>query len=379
MYWLILACVIIGIVVYDNNNKRNGRDFLYYTTLVLVVFTSAFAYRLGTDAQRYQDTFESFVPTIFDIGGTKNARNFGWQPGFFYLLSLCKTIIPSFYFFKFVYASFINFTIFSFFRKNTKHVFLVLLFYLLLQGFYFNFEIFKEALAICVFIWAYPCIEKKRWLNYYLLCFLAFSFHMSAIIIFFVPLFQIIKLGTKQMLIIMIAGTVTLIIMSEVLLSVAGNILALNEQLNAEYSGYLLDDFYTTNRFSLTNLTTWMTLLLDVFMPIVMLYVLPKNRIYKDYFPIIVIAVLLIIPAKSILIVYRFTNYFFVFRAVFYIEVFDYLSKRYISKRNFFLSLVVVCFIYVGYFFYRKNFTMSEYGFRAIDLYYPYVSCIGNL
>ena len=378
MYWLILACVIIGIVVYDNNNKRNGRDFLYYTTLVLVVFTSAFAYRLGTDAQKYQDTFESFVPTIFDIGGTKNARNFGWQPGFFYLLSLCKTIIPSFYFFKFVYASFINFTIFSFFRKNTKHVFLALLFYLLLQGFYFNFEIFKETLAICVFIWAYPYIEKKRWYTYYFLCLLALSFHMSAIITFFIPLVRLIKLGTKQILISLMIAVVIMIILSEVLLTVAGNLLALNEQLEAEYSGYLLDDYYTENRFSLNSPSTWMTLLLDVFLPIVMLYVLPKKGLLKDYYPLMIIAFLLVVPAKSILIIFRFSIYFFVFRALFYIDMFSYLSKCIINKRNFFLPVVIVCFIYVGYFFYKRNFTVTEYGFRGIDLFYPYVTCFSN-
>ena len=380
MYWILLVIVIFGILQYDFSKISSGRAFLYYTTFALVVFISTFAYNLGTDGPKYQEGFESFVPSLDNfMSGLRISGERRWNIGFYVFASTCKTIIPSFYFFKFVYALIVNGSIFAFFRKNTNHFFLAVFYYLLLQGFYFNFEIYREALAVSIFIWAYPFIEKKKLIKYYLLCTLALLFHDSAIILFMVPFFRFLKVGSKKTLIIMIIINIVLIVISAQLLDILGNVLTMDKSLESDYSNYLESDFYAMNRFSLSDLTTWATLVVDVAIPIVMLYVMPREGNTKDYFPLIYIAVLLVIPAKAILILYRFSNYIFVFKALFYIEMFKFLSIKFVSRRRYYLILISVLFLYVGYFFYAKNFSANYYGFRGIDRFYPYVSIFGEM
>lgn len=374
MYWIILVGVLWGIFRYDFNNKNRGRDILYHIILFLVIFTSTFANHMGYDCPKYQDAFEQVLPTLNNFSeGFDDFAILRWQLGFAFFASLCKSIVPSFYFFKFVYACVVNITIFSFFRKHTEHLFMAIIFYLLLQGFYFNFEILREALAVAIFIWAYKYIFEKKWLIYYGLCTLALMFHTSAFITFFVPLIMLLKVGSKYATVIMLVLNGVLIGISSQMASVVGDVMALDETIESGFSTYLNSEFHSSNRFSFSSFSTWATIMIDVILSISMLYILPQKGIVKDYFPLMFIAILLVIPAKSFLILFRFTNYFMVFKILFYIEMFKYISKN-ISVRPYYILFVMVCFLYVGYFFYQKNFTRNDYGYRSIESIYPYRS-----
>lgn len=380
MYWVILAFVMFGIFKFDlgvSQVNLKGRDWLYYIVLILVILASAFAFRLGSDGPGYQDSFEYDVPTLGHLTQIfLNDYNTRWQPGFILMMSLCKTINPSFYFFKLVYACVLNISIFSFFRRNTSYLFMAILFYLLLYGFYFNFEIFREAMAFTVFIWAYPLINKKKWVKYYLFCIVAIMFHTSALILLFVPLISLLKIGNMTTTMIMFLATIVLIAISSQTNSIVARLLSYSENFESGYTYYFEQSRLSKNAFSLTKLGVWFALIVDVFMPFIMLYILPRQRGAKDYYPLIFIVALLVVPSRSYLILFRFGNYFAVFKILFYLEMFDYIVFTISNRKQNYLIFAMVCFLYVGYFFHQDNFHINEWGMRGIDRYYPYTSII---
>lgn len=378
MYWIILAFVIYGILKYDFgvlqvNSK--GRDWLYFIVLILVIFVSAFAFSLGTDGPKYQDSFEYDIPTLSHLSRIFiNSYKARWQPGFILMMSLCKTINPSFYFFKLVYATVLNISIFTFFRRNTNYLFMAILYYLMLYGLYFNFEIFREAMALTVFIWAYPLINQKKWAKYYLLCIVAIMFHTSALILFFVPLISLLKVGNMTTTMIMFFATIVLIVISSQTTSIIARLLSYSEDLDSNYAYYFDQSRLNKNAFSLTKLGVWFALIVDVFLPLIMLYILPRQHGTKDYYPLIFIVTLLVVPSRSYVVLFRFGNYFAVFKILFYLEMFDYIVSTISNRKWNYLIFALVCFIYVGYFFQQDNLRENEWGVKGIDRYYPYTS-----
>lgn len=67
--------------------------------------------------------------------------------------------------------------------------------------FYFNMEIMREAMSVCVFLLSVKCIEKKKYWAYYLYVIIAYSIHTSAIFLFPFPLmYFFLQKGTKYLL-----------------------------------------------------------------------------------------------------------------------------------------------------------------------------------
>lgn len=375
MYWLILICAILGTFLYDISNYRKGKDLLYNLLLILVIFASATGYMLGSDSPYYQAVFEDEVPTIWSF----NVKAFtsidsSFNIGFTLFMLFCKSIVPSFYFFKLVYACIINITIFSLFKKNTDKLFMAILFYLMQSALYFNFEILREALAICVFIWSIPYFENKIWRKYLLFCALAISLHVSAVVMLFVPLIQLIKVGSiKSSIIVSLIVIVLIYIGSQFGQSIKPIMQVFDAALDmnrAEY--YLNNEKYGSQDTLLISLPVF---LFDVVLPIIMLYIIPRKRGVKGYYSFVLLLPILVVLANIVGIFYRFINYFMVFRVLYYVEVFEYLSIYFFKKTGLAgVAFITVCLLYLGIIFKLNELSYNEYGNRSIDRYYPYAS-----
>ena len=375
MYWIIILLTLIGIVKYDLRKSVFKGNSLFYIILFLIILTSTFAYRLGSDAPRYMDTFDYNIPRLNNLSWSFiNNFNGRWNIGMILMMSICKTIIPSFYFFKFIYACILNITVFHFFAKNSNYKYMAVLFYIGMHAFYFNYEIFRESMAVCVFLWAYPFLLKHNYYYYYLFCIIAILFHSSAFIAFFLPLILLLKVGKKSTLIFVSLICIVLFLISERLNSYIGSFLTISENLVDSYSHYLESEKYGSSRISIGMLFSYVV---NIIIPIIMLYIIPKKQGEKSYYVMVLVMPILVLLSQIVPIIDRLTNYFIIFSVLFYIEIFDFFAKI-IVKRNGSYVFLFLCVVYVSFSFYRNSFRelYEGTGFRSIDRYYPYVSMI---
>ena len=107
-----------------------------------------------------------------------------YQPFWYIFNAAIKSVYDDFTFFQFVHAIIVNTAIFYLIPKYTKKKFLGILVYFIFFYLYFNTEILREVLAIVFFLFAYPLIFKKKYIQYFLLCGCAYMFHAFAMFTF---------------------------------------------------------------------------------------------------------------------------------------------------------------------------------------------------
>ncbi len=205
IYIIVILLLIILALIFDlyphkyqsKNNKIS--DFIYWTVCIIFILIAGFRWKVGGDSLSYQDFFEWRTPYIYQLN-LSELLSFKWEPFFILLLSLCKSIVKEFWFFQIVHATFLNIVIFNFIRNNTKLKFISVLIYFCFFYFYFNMEILRESIAICIFIIAYPYYYWGKWKKYYILSLVAILFHNSAIILLFFPFFKNVNINNKSII-----------------------------------------------------------------------------------------------------------------------------------------------------------------------------------
>ncbi|WP_407405511.1 EpsG family protein [Chryseobacterium sp.] len=208
IYLLIAILILVAVLHFEVLNREKGKIFYMFLLYIVFVLLYGFRFRIGGDSLSYEESYP-FMPTFKDItryGLYYREYLYAFQPLWLILIAIAKSIGKEFYYFQFLHAIIINGIIMVYLMKYSSKPFSVLfLLYILHYYFYLTIEIEREILAVGVFLFNIKNLVNRKWLPYYLLCFLSFLFHISAIILFLLPLLVIFKISYKNMIIIMIA------------------------------------------------------------------------------------------------------------------------------------------------------------------------------
>lgn len=147
----------------------------YYAQCLIFIMVAGLRNHVGGDTLGYMQDWESY-PTIDNLN-IIHFVIFRYQPGWIILNCLCKTFSPEFYILQIVISTFINISIFYIIQKYSPNKYFSVLIYLLLYYCYFNFEILRESIAVCIFLFAFEKFYNKQWIKYYLLLIVGFLFH----------------------------------------------------------------------------------------------------------------------------------------------------------------------------------------------------------
>ena len=162
-----------------------------------LICLSGFSYGLGGDKFVYMNEFES-LDTSVPLGETILNRFIlrTQMPLWTALVYLVKKFTGSFYVLQFIQSALVNISICLAMRRYTRRYFLFLIVYFLsLKFFVFNTEIMREGCAIAIALPAIHCyLSGKRGL-FWLLAPFAVLFHVSALVVFLLPLAKIIRIG----------------------------------------------------------------------------------------------------------------------------------------------------------------------------------------
>lgn len=161
----------------------NSKPGTFYLIFIMLSFSlmMGLRYDVGTDYFAYQ---EGFIYN-YDVG--KGEILFNW----------IRELLNSFevhYSVYFSFLAFLNISFFLFAFKRDAFILPLLLFFLLTNGdWLFWMNGIRQAIAMCIWVYALNFIEKKKFWWYLAWCLIAIGFHMSAIIL--IPLYWILKNG----------------------------------------------------------------------------------------------------------------------------------------------------------------------------------------
>ncbi|WP_175463518.1 EpsG family protein [Draconibacterium orientale] len=329
---------------------------------MVLVSLSGFRYRIGGDSYFYIKMYE-YLPTLPELSSIELGVS-KLQPLWLLLNAISRTISPDFFVFQLLHALIVNSIIFYFFRKYTKYVFTAVLLYFIGFYGYFNFEILRESLAICVFLLSLEFFVKKKWLRYYVLVFVAFGFHYSAILLFILPLLKRIPINFFSILIIIVIGAFLNTFFLSFINSLSGN------------NGF----FMSLENYGDYNYTIWGLvgiIVLYVLYPFIVMnastnFLNIKNSLY----PFLRFFILIGAFCSLFYIFFRFRNYFTPIFFVFLTEVVHsiFRNKKIKEFRKIISFLILFFFAFMHSYKYFSDTSEKVDSSRWYSLWYPYNS-----
>lgn len=189
IYFLVLIFLLWLSYLYDYRGQKRGFKLSFAITLILFIAIAGLRYRVGGDTSNYMKYFD-LVHTWDSLSATDFTKS-RFAPGFVFLTSSLKTLINDYLFFQLFHATVINCVVFWFIRKNCKHVFFALFLFFNFLYFYLLFEQVRESFAVAIFLLAWPAFKRNCWWQWYLASICAFMMHISAFIMFFLPIINL--------------------------------------------------------------------------------------------------------------------------------------------------------------------------------------------
>lgn len=193
IYTIPLSLCILGMLVYDNPAKQSKGWFLWLILFLALVSIFGLRYKVGADTYNYI-TFFTWSPKI---GDWKPLSATGFEPGFTYLAAIIKTYSEDIYVFQSTISFLMTLMLMDFIRRNTEYKFLAMLFIFVSMYFYFSTEVIRESLALAGFLTVYPLWERKHYFLYFIVVTLLCTIHFSAVICFFLPIANRMKLNGR--------------------------------------------------------------------------------------------------------------------------------------------------------------------------------------
>lgn len=191
-YLIIVAISLIGLSYYSRM-ARSLRIFWIFVLWFVSTLIIGLRYRVGIDTLNYMETF-SIIPTLDNFSWNDFSR-FRYEPLYTGLNIICKTLFGEFWSLQIICAAITNGCIFLFLKRYCENPYIAILIYLYVAFLYFSTEILRESIAIGIFLLNYQNLERKKWLRYYLISFLSIGFHYSAILTWFIPLANYLRLN----------------------------------------------------------------------------------------------------------------------------------------------------------------------------------------
>ena len=375
IYLLVFILLLTPVVKYDWMAKTGGEKKWYYLNLVVLILLAGLRYRLGGDTLMYMSMYNEW-PAMDELKYF-NFEEAEYNPLWYIYASVSKSISEEFWVLQLIQSVIVNSVFFWFFKKySPKYYFSVILLYYIGFYCYFNMEIMREALCICILMLITGFLVEKKILLYYLGCFLAISIHFSAVIMLFFPLCKLFfkkPSFVTQIIILVSVLVLTTVVNIPVLIL---QLLSVNEAITVLAEKYLDDQRSIMGM--LFQMLQYLPLLAVIF--IRGRFKELFNNVYVDFTFIVSLAVIpyaLSMPYEGFS---RLVNYFVPFILVYTVHCIYYFIST-LSLKNYqvtsMVALVSLMMVFFNYSFYYLKDTSKVYPNTRFGVrYYPYSSIL---
>lgn len=382
IYLIVLFLIMLCVYAFDLRKHRQFEPLCYWGFFVVFVVIAGLRYRIGTDSIVYERDYEN-IPMIWELSKFKFA-SVRYEPGFMVFASIPRSVSSDFTLLQFFHAAVVNLVFFWFIKNNSTHKFLCLAFYFLILYLNLCMQVLREALAVCLFLLAWPSFRDGIWWKYYILVVLAFFFHTSAIVLWFLPFFclpgirSLFVIGKRTLLICLVLVLLGLFIQSR--FSAVFSALAVTDRMMDRVNEYK-DTYFATGNLAIGGI---LMILAQVCMyPLAAAYFLyvagkskdKKKAIKESRFEMMVVAgIYFMILSLTMSIFVRYFNYFGIF-CLAAVATWAFSKIRFFGK-TYRLKMVYWCLIILPYFalnLYSYNSNANKSGtLKNYMIYYPY-------
>lgn len=198
MYKLFTIFVISVFLAYVSERKTQAikkrgqrytvwRDGAYILLVALLVLFAGLRTKYN-DTWNYATFFKN-APTVMEfIENPKNWNPF-INPLFYFYQSIIKTVVNDAQMLIFTSAAFSQICFILFFKRYANSFTFSIFLYFTLGTFVFTLAAIKQVLAMALLTLAFPYLEKKKWVSYYLIVIAAMLIHTYAIAFAMLPFF----------------------------------------------------------------------------------------------------------------------------------------------------------------------------------------------
>lgn len=357
IYLVVFILLLIPVVKYDWMAKTGGESKWYYFNLLVLILLAGLRYRVGGDTLMYMSMYHEWPKMdelkYFDFGEAL------YNPLWYIYTSVAKSLSDEFWVLQIIQAVIVNCVFFYFFRKYCpQYYFSAILLYFVGYYCYFNMEIMREILCICILMLMTSWLLDKKWILYYAGCVVALYIHYSAAIMLFFPLlFVLFKKPSWKLQLVIMCGIMVLLSVVNIA-AILVSVLSLNEQLT------LLVEKYMDYQSNLAGMLSQFV----VFLPILgMMYVRECYDLqYNDRFvPIVMGIVFAFSMAMGFAGFARFVNYFIPYVLVMTVHTVYYFVSQVKFAYSQVTYSVLACSLCV------LLFNYSYYYVRDMSEYYP--------
>lgn len=354
VYLLPLIFAAICAKVYKPRRNWRMLRLLYFALFAYNVLLFGLRYRVGIDTLNYINTFAE-IPDI-DRLTLKYFKESTTAPLFIILMSVCKTLTGDFTVFQMTHTIILNTTLFTFLRRYSVNPFWGFFAFFLALGPYFNTEILKESLAICMFLLGYKYMVRHDWKRYYVFALLGIGFHYGATILLIMPLFQYLRFNKKFLIVCLVFYLALPVIITFTL----GNIG--NQALSERASQYV--DMVGAGTLNMNYV--YMALIQFDLVPFVVLLfgISCKSKTVSQFEPMVCAFILMGLGCISYQVMFqRFCNYFYLF---FIVYLANFVTTKHKTAPFLCIFLIMLVFVPVIYSYFNNMHYIIWYPYHSI-------------
>jgi len=312
-----------------------------------------------------------YLPDLSNLFSYQSIK-FKREPGWLLINAIAKAFSDDFVALQVILAIIVNSTFFWFLKKYTKYNFTAVLVYYTFFYCYVNFEILRESLALCVFMFSFESLKNKRYKRYYCYALVAVFFHISAIILFLFPLlYNRAKTINRKVFIYPIIIFVIGLLLNQLVPGIFQEI---------TFSSILSQKIKAYNSYSFSIFGILSSLLYYIVTPLFFINVLKKQKSLIWILPMLVIYTIIGASSTLYTIFFRFLNYIIPFYILILTEYFLYIYHK---GKNYNVNYRTVIFSFMFVFFVFNNRYLRAYkedpSIRWYSHWYPYTSVFNKV
>lgn len=181
----LVLLTFYGILAFLYENVEDSQRRKQITIVAVIVFYVFFAFRgyLYTDWMSYVKYLENvewdnvLSPEVKDTDVK--------EPGFALIAMICKTVFDDYFFLVFVCTTIDTLLFMRFLnRRGIDNVPLAFMLFITFEGLGIMFNLLRNAMTMFLFMNALEYIEKRKPLQYFAICLVAMTIHMSSLMYF---------------------------------------------------------------------------------------------------------------------------------------------------------------------------------------------------
>ena len=200
-YALLLVIIFSSFRFFPKKGKALSLSF-FLLTMVAVLRK----YTVGADTGQWWRVY-----TVIVTDPSWDFRKYRFEPGFYYLCKILGLIYQNPQIVISLTSIFINYSVYSFIKKNSLDYCLSTILYVITNNYFSNLNVMRQAIAVAILLYGYEYLKRKKYPIYIIFIAVAASFHIVAVAALLWLLFIILPDKRKTVILEVLIGLITFV------------------------------------------------------------------------------------------------------------------------------------------------------------------------